>query len=243
MNNIDKNSPIPIYYQIKEHIRALIEDGELKPGMRVPSERCLSEQYGISRMTARQALSELVKEGLLYRAKGLGTFVAQPKLDQPIMKLSSFSEDMHKRGMQAGAKTINAEVINPGPIHIRKALNLSDEEPILKLERLRYANDIPMVLEITHFSYKKFHYLENIDLEHNSLYEILAKQFGVHIASAKEMLEAVLSDEYTAPVLGIKEGMPLVMITAVTFDDKGEPVEYVRSYYRGDKYKFYLELR
>ncbi|AEE97230.1 GntR family transcriptional regulator [Mahella australiensis] len=243
ISDIDKESPIPIYYQIKERMRALIEAGDLKPGMQVPSERELCDEYGVSRMTVRQAISELVKEGVLYRLRGKGTFVAEPKLDQPIMQLSSFSEDMHKRGMQAGAKTVDIKAVHEDISHVRRALRLEDEEPALKIERLRFADGVPMVFEVSYFSYRRFYALEKADLEHCSLYNILEQQFGAHPVSAKETLEAALADSYIASMLGIEEGAPVIMVIGVTYDEDDVPIEYVRSYYRGDRYKFYLELK
>jgi len=211
--------------------------------MQVPSERELCQRCGISRMTARQALSELVKEGILYRQRGKGTFVAEPKLDQPIMHLTGFSEDMHQRGMQAGAKTMRAAVVYKDVVHAQRALGLKNDDPVWEIERLRFANGKPMVLERSYFSYERFAALGQADLEHQSLYRILEQQFGVRPTSAKETLEAALADNYIASALGIDEGSPIVLIVGVTYDEKDSPIEYVRSYYRGDRYKFYIELK
>lgn len=109
---IDKQSPIPIYYQIMEQLKAQIKSGELLPDMPLPSEREYAEQFGISRMTVRQALSNLVNEGFLYRLKGRGTFVSKPKMEQALQGLTSFTEDMKSRGMTPGSRLIDYQLID-----------------------------------------------------------------------------------------------------------------------------------
>jgi len=108
---INKNSPIPLYYQLEEHIKGLIENGELSPGDALPPEREYAEKYQISRMTVRQAFTQLVNEGYLYRLQGKGTFVAERKIEQPLQGLTSFTEDMKARGFTPGNKLIKFEII------------------------------------------------------------------------------------------------------------------------------------
>ena len=146
---LNKNTPIPLYYQLKQWVIEQIERGDLKPGDVIPSERELSERFEISRMTVRQALLELVIEGKLVREKGKGTYVASPKINQGLLKLTSFSEDMLSRGMKPGAQVVDVSVKPVFPSILQK-LGMNPDDKLLVVTRLRMANDKPMALESTH---------------------------------------------------------------------------------------------
>src|SRR5215467_15738388 len=145
---IDKNSPIPMYYQIMNQLRERIAAGEYTVNDALPPERELVEAYQVSRMTIRQAILELVNEGILVRRKGIGTFVAPPKLEQRLNSLTSFTEDMAQRGMKAGSRIISFKEMSPDPT-LRKTLGLSAEEKVFECVRLRLADEDPMALETT----------------------------------------------------------------------------------------------
>src|SRR5215471_18788355 len=145
---IDKHSPIPMYYQIMNQLREKISAGEYTVDDALPPERELVETYQVSRMTIRQAIIELVNEGILVRRKGIGTFVAPPKLEQALSRLTSFTEDMARRGLKAGARVISFEEIVPEPV-IRKTLGLGSEDKAYECVRVRLADDEPMALETT----------------------------------------------------------------------------------------------
>jgi GntR family transcriptional regulator len=149
---IDTNSPVPKYYQLKEIIRGRIESEELGEGQLIPSERELCESYGISRMTARQAVMELVNEGVLYREQGKGTFVAGKKVQQEAERLTSFTEDMRERGMEASSVVLEVEVEPAGPV-VARFLRVEEGERIIRLKRLRNADGEPMALETSHLLY------------------------------------------------------------------------------------------
>jgi GntR family transcriptional regulator len=232
---IDTNSPVPKYYQLKEIIRARIESEELGEGQLIPSERELCESYGISRMTARQAVMELVNEGVLYREQGKGTFVAGKKVQQEAERLTSFTEDMRERGMEASSVVLEVEVEPAGPV-VARFLRVEEGERIIRLKRLRNADGEPMALETSHLLYGVASGVLELDMSERSLYEELRRS-GVRISRAEQSYEAALVSEADAEVLGVAPGSPALLIERVTFDAEGQPFEYVESTYRGDRYR------
>lgn len=238
---IDKNSPIPIYYQLKNFIKQQIESGIWKPGDLIPSERELSEEFEISRMTVRQALSELVNEGLLFRKRGMGTFVAKQKVDQNLSKLTNFTSDMLSRGMKPGAKVLFVDTI-PATKKLAEKLNLLEGDKVVELFRLRLADGEPMALERSFLPYAKVFPILGEELENRSLYELLRKKCNLNLVRAKQTIEISYCDPRNAALLEIASDTPLLLIERVTFTEDGQPVEYVRSYYRADRYKFSIEL-
>ena len=240
--NIDKQSPIPLYYQIMSQLREKISEGEYTVDDALPPERELVETYQVSRMTIRQAISELVNEGILIRRKGIGTFVAPPKLEQPLNSLTSFTEDMAQRGMKAGSRIISFREISPDPT-IRKTLGLSANEKVFECVRLRLADEEPMALETTTLSVAICPGLQREELENQSLYKVLTERWGVQLSYATQSLEPILAPPYEATLLHVAPGAPLLLIHRITYDQQGQAFEYVKSLYRGDRYKFVTELR
>lgn len=241
MVDIDLSSPLPKYYQLKEIIRGMIEAGELREGQLVPSERELCERYGISRMTARQAIIELVNEGALYREQGRGTFVAGKKFQQEGARLNSFTRDMKDRGMTASSEVLGIEVGEAGPV-VARMLGIAPGARIIRIERVRDANGEPMALETSHLLYETAEGVLGVDLAERSLYEELRKR-GVRIAGAEQSYEAVLVNDYEAEHLGVPAGSPALLVERVTFDAEDKPFEYVKSTYRADRYRVTTVLR
>lgn len=237
---MDSDAPIPLYYRIKSRLQEAIENGQLAPGDRVPSERELTEQYGVSRMTARQAVTELKAQGYIVRVQGKGTFVAAPKLDQPLVGLTSFSEDMRRRGLEPGAQVLRAEEV-PSGSRVSQVLGRSEGTLVFRLERLRLADGQPMALEISCIPSDLCPGLLTKPLD-RSLYDMLRDHYGVKLVKATQRLEAVAANRHEAHLLRVREGTPLLMLERVSRDAENVPVEYVRSLYRGDRYRFLTEL-
>lgn len=238
---MQKGLPIPLYYQIKTRLLEQIESGQLKPGDRVPSERELTERYGVSRMTARQALVELETQGYLVRVQGKGTFVATPKFEQPLALLTSFTEDMRRRGLEAGARVLSVGEV-PAGRRVGQALGIAETALVFRLERLRLAGGEPMALEASHLDAAYFPDLHLLDFADVSLYEVLRERYGIRLVRATQSLEAVPADGHQAELLHVREGTPLMLMERTSWDQQGRPVEHVRSYYRGDRYRFMTEL-
>ncbi len=239
--NINKQSPIPLYYQIMNQLREKIARGEYPVEGALPPERELVETYQVSRMTIRQALSELVNEGILVRRKGIGTFVAPQKIEQALSSLTSFTEDMAQRGMKASSRIISFKEIIPDPT-IRKTLGLHTEEKAFECVRLRLADEEPMALETTTLTAALCPGLERETLENQSLYKVLAEQWGIELDYATQSLEPILAPPYEAKLLHIAPGAPLLLIHRVTYDANDRAFEHVKSLYRGDRYKFVTDL-
>ena len=241
--HIDKHSPLPIYYQLKEGLREQIESGILKPHDRVPSERELEKMYQISRMTARRALSELEAEGYISRARGRGSFIAEPKIRQGLLWLTSFTEDMRNRGMEAGAQVLEVEVI-AGDKKLARRFGADHNEEFVKIQRLRLADGEPTALETSFLRRRFCEGIEQLDFTNHSLYKTLLEKCGLHFGRAEQTIEAKVANDFEAKLLGVKPGTPMLSMERITYLDNGQTViEYVRSTYRGDRNKLFVELK
>lgn len=237
---IDKNSPIPIYYQLEEHIKKLIQDGELTPGDMLPSEREYGERYSISRMTVRQAITNLVNERILYRVKGKGTFVMEQKMEQDLQGLTSFTEDMKARGLKAGVKLLSFNIVS-AESKLAEQLNIHEGNLVYEIKRIRLAEDIPMALEILYLSKSKIDGL-NEEIIKGSLYQFIEEKLQLKIANAVQVIEAASANDEEAKFLQIDKGSPVLLMERVTALENGENFEVVKSIYRADRYKFMIEL-
>lgn len=242
MNKVlDKQSHIPMYVQIEEVLKRRIKGGEFSIGTAIPSERDLTELFGVSRMTVRQSITNLVNEGLLHREKGRGTFVASPKVEQPLNGLTSFTEDMKVRGLVPSNKIINFVKELPER-DIAEELQLDAGEEVFTVERIRYANDKPMALERTYLPVKLFPSLSERELA-GSLYSMIEQEQRLAISHASQRMEASLVKKEEASLLEIGMPAPILMIERVSYLSNGVPFEVVRSMYRADRYKFITEIQ
>jgi GntR family transcriptional regulator len=237
---IDKNSPLPLYYQLEEQIKKTIESEELRPGDTLPSERELSENYQISRMTVRQAITNLVNKGYLFREKGKGTFVSNQKFEQNLQGLTSFTEDMKARKLVPGTKLLHFEIF-PVEQEIKERLALDEGELIYKIKRLRLANDEPIALETSYLPVKLIPGLTPEVLE-KSLYLYIEDELHLKIGRATQTVEAALVNDEDIKQLKVKKGVPILLIQRDTFLENGTPLELVMSSYRADKYKFKINI-
>ena len=238
---IDKNSPVPIYHQLEEQIKSQIESGELRPNEAIPSEREFTEKYQISRMTVRQALTNLVNEGLLYRKKGCGTFVSERKVEQVLNRLTSFSEEMLKRGLKPRSNILSYETVVANP-SVSAKLGLAVNEPVLRIERIRLADDVPMAIET---SYMPLHLTKGLteELAKDSIYQFIEEQLSLKISEANQELEAIAANEHEAYHLNIPKGSPVLRMKMVSYLEDETPFEYVKSSFRADRYRFYVQLK
>lgn len=240
---LSKDSPVPLYFQIKSELERFIASGKWQPGMQAPSERELCDQYQVSRITVRQAITELVNEGRLVREQGRGTFVAQPRIEQQLTTLTSFTQDMLQRGQKPGSRVLQfgAEELPP---QAAQALGLdpSAKHEALILKRLRTANDEPLTVETARLALPRCAALAGVNLERQSLYAALREKCGVLPTLARQQIKAMACPDAEAKILEIKKGSPVLHIIRSTFGQDNKAFEYVESVYRGDKYVFYAEL-
>jgi GntR family transcriptional regulator len=238
---INKNSPIPIYYQLEEIIKGLIEQGELKTGDMLPSEREYATQHEISRMTVRQAITKLVNDGYVYRKKGTGTFVAEKKIEQPLQGLTSFTEDMKARGMDPSNRLIYFRVV-PAPSYIAISLNISEGAPVFEIQRIRLADGVPMALETNYLSESLNPGLSE-EVVQSSLYDYIENTLNHKIAEATQIIESSIVSEKEIELLEVKKGSPVLLIERKTFLENGLPLEVVKSVYRADRYRFMINMK
>lgn len=237
---IDKQSPIPIYFQIEELIKKQIADGIFKPGEALPSEREFADMYGISRMTVRQGINNLVQQKKLYREKGRGTFVSWPKIEQPLSKMTSFTEDMKSRNMEPGSKLLSFQTTKADE-PIAKVLAVEEGTPIYAIKRVRLADELPIALERTYIACELAPHLTADTLNH-SLYSYFERTCGYSISDAEQTIAAVLADEEDARWLTVPAGSPLLAIRRQTRLEDNRVLEAVYSHYRGDRYHFVTKM-
>lgn len=237
---LNKNSPIPLYYQIAERIKEQIVIGELMAGDQLPPERELCDRMRVSRMTVRQAVTYLVKQGLLDVRPGVGTFVAQPKLTYDALHLLGFSEEMVRSGTVSESVVLEQAVVVPS-VRVGERLNLAPNEPVVRIVRLRIANQVPMLLETSMIRASLTPDLEHVDLAANSLYKLLETQYGLFQQRAHQTIEVVIANEYEQKLFAIRPGAPMLLLEGVTYGIDSQPIEYFKAIYRGDRFKFSLQ--
>jgi GntR family transcriptional regulator len=209
---------------------------------RLPSERELSNQYHVSRMTARQALVELAREGTIYTRVGKGTFVAASKINQQLRALTGFSEDVRARGQRPSSRVLEAKVV-PAPPDVTAALHLMPQAEVVLLARLRLADDLPLAVEKAYLSQARVPGLLEHDFSVESLYEVLENVFSFRLVFAEQTIEAALADQRELELLELTPPAAVLRMQRLTIASDGVPVEYVLSTYRGDCYRFRSTLQ
>jgi len=235
---LNKYSPVPLYRQLVDKLTGQIRSGELRPGDRVPSERELAEQLNVSRTTARLAIEELVTSGLVYREQGRGTFVAASSM-RGLIGFASFSEDLIARGYKPGTRIIAQELID-GDDTIRKALKVEQDEKILRLMRLRLADDKPVAIQTTHLPARLVPGLEHRDLTDQSLFAILRHDYYIYPAWTEAEIEATRATSQQAQLLGLTLGDPVLIVRGLSYTDSFDIVESVETVYRGEGLSLYI---
>jgi GntR family transcriptional regulator len=221
----------------RQHVLDLIE--QLGVGTAIPSERQLSADLGVSRLTLRAALDDLAREGYLVRRRGSGTYVQQPKISQELT-ITSFSDDMRRRGLVPGSRTLSMSTILAGA-RLGRSLNVSPSEQILVVKRLRLADGESMAIETLHIPEALVPGLTPKALT-GSFYDLLRDRYGVQIAEGIQAIEPTVTNEEESEVLGVPLHSPAFLFERTSRDDAGRTVEFVQSVYRGDRYRIVTEL-
>jgi len=233
---LDKGGFIPLYYQIQCALMGKINSGELMNGDPLASEEELARIYKVSRMTARHALHGLKISGFAFSQKGRGTFVTRPKFEKNIMHLRGFTEDMKHIGTVPSSKLLEQTVVKASE-ELAEKLKVEQEEIVMRLRRLRLADGIPMALEESHIPLKQFPGLDKISFAKQSLYFVLRESYGIRLAWADEVIEALGASPEESELLKIPKKASILSIsrTIMTIDET--PIEVACSRYRGDCYK------
>jgi GntR family transcriptional regulator len=221
----------------RQHVLDLIE--QLGVGTAIPSERQLSADLGVSRLTLRAALDDLAREGYLVRRRGSGTYVQHPKISQELT-ITSFSDDMRRRGMVPGSRTLSMTTILAGA-RLGRSLNVSPSEQIVVVKRLRLADGESMAIETLHIPEALVPGLTPKSLT-GSFYDLLRDRYGVRIAEGIQAIEPTVTNEEESEVLGVPLHSPAFLFERTSRDDAGRTVEFVQSVYRGDRYRIVTEL-
>jgi GntR family transcriptional regulator len=224
--------------ETRERVLELVEP--LSVGDSIPSERQLGIDLGVSRLTVRAALDELVREGYLVRRRGAGTFVALPKVAKGI-DISSFSDDMRARGLTPESRTLDLRVEMAGA-RLGRILHVSPSEKILSVKRLRLADGDPMAIELLHTRASLVPGLTGEDLEANSFYDLLASRYGISIVGGTQTVEPTVTNEEESASLGVPLHSPALLFERLTRSSTGDLVEFTSSTYRGDRYRIVTEI-
>lgn len=227
------------YHQIAEYYRSQIDGKAMKAGEKMPTEEQVCELFQVSRITARQAMSELVQSGHIERIQGKGSYIRAVKMDMQLNHLKGFTEEMRAKGMTASSRVLSVTV-EPVDDAIAKHLELAEGAQVISIKRVRYANAEPMAVEYVYFP---FHICPDlVNREHSgSLYNLL-EEYGITVAKAKQDITAGFSPRAICDLLKIKPSMPTLLIERTTYLANGSPLEYVRSMYRSDRYSFHVEM-
>jgi GntR family transcriptional regulator len=224
--------------QTREQVIDLIEQTGV--GGALPSERQLSVDLGVSRLTLRAAVDELVREGYLVRRRGSGTFVREPKIAQELT-MTSFSEEMRRRGMTPGSRTLSLETTTAGA-YLGRCLHVSPSERVVVAKRLRLADGESMAIETLHVPESLVPGLEPKDLDRGSFYELLAERYGITIVGGLQTIEPTVTNEEESDALDVPLHSPAFLFERTTRSENDDIVEFVRSIYRGDRYRLVSEL-
>jgi GntR family transcriptional regulator len=231
------DGPVPKHAQLRAILLDLAEN-HLGPDAQIPSERELIQRYGVSRITVREAVGQLVAEGRLNRIHGKGTFVSRERVVSQL-HLASFTDEMRRRGLDPATLVRSVAEETPSPA-AQAALGLADRETAWRVERLRLAGGIPMALDIGWYPTRLLPGLVAQDLS-GSLYELMASKYGLAIDSAEQTVWADVADRRTAGELGVPSGAPLMLFRR-TSSAGSTTVEHITSWYRGDRYQVHLTL-
>lgn len=236
MSGLNTASIIPLYQQLKDIIMNDIEDGNLKPGEQIMTEKEFSEKYQVSRITIRKALAELVEEGILAKRQGKGTFVQQKKITEFLNEAGSFTDLCARNDKKAGSRVLKLQLEPATELDVEE-LKVEKGEKVIHIERLRMANESPIMVENLYFPYK-YNGILNEDLENSSLYRILEEKYHVKSGDSRMEFEITMSSSSVAQLLQVNSGAPLFLVKELVLDKEGNPLHRTKSYLRGDQVRY-----
>jgi GntR family transcriptional regulator len=233
-------SSVPLYSQIREAIRRRVLDGSYAPHSQMPSESQMMAAFGVSRITVRQALSDLQKEGLIFKVAGKGSFVAKPKAFQSLSRLQGFGEAMAPAGYETFSQLLSARQVRAGDT-VAQRLRCKPSERVFEIQRLRYLNREPISVDVSYFLLPLGKRLAKEDLATRDIFVILENDYGLHLTHADLQIEAISADETLARQLRSTEASPLLRIERLTYADE-QPIDFEYLYYRGDAFQYRLRI-
>jgi GntR family transcriptional regulator len=234
---IDRESPVPLYYQISEAMSEIIRDARLAASTKIPPEDHLAREFGVSKMTMRQALGKLVSDGVLVRRKGAGTFISEKKIEREATQLVGFYEDIIKKGLTPSSRVILKKVVKAEG-KILKKLDLKKGDPVMHIIRVRLANKTPLAVNYAYIPEKCCLGLLEEDLSQGSLSAIVEEKYQMSVAYAVQNLHAANATPYEASLLHISVGDPILAMERTMYDAQQRPLCHFENFFRGDKYAF-----
>ena len=242
MDYLTRIEGVPLYVKIREDIREDINKGIVKRGEKLPSEDELAARYGVSRMTVRQGITDLIDEGLLYRRQGVGTFVAQLHVERDHSRLTNFFEISKMNGVQVSERILKLEVI-PAKLQVAKALSLPEGEFVICVKTLRFTENVPVTIHEAYVPHRLFSQLlqEDLDSMTRDLWGFYERE-GYKVKRAVQRLEARQADEEMASILLVDIGTPILYKERILYADDGTPIEFLYCYNRGDMYSLTVTL-
>lgn len=242
MDKINRLSKLPVYQQLYDIFRKKIDNREWDIGDMLPTEKELMETYGVSRNTVRDVLDKLTNKGLIYRKRALGTFVAQPTVEQGLVRIINFTEDMENRGLTPSSSVLSSKLI-PASLEIANKLQIAEGEELAYLRRLRLANNEPMSIEDSFFVHR---YCPGLLSRHDyaavSLRKAMADDYNIHWLHASQVIRAIAGSRETTKLLGIPTHSPMLFIERISYSQDDIPIEFLQISYRGDRYSLHNEL-
>lgn len=236
---IIKDSGLPYYLQIYNELRRRIQSQVYLSGKPIPSENELVSEFGVTRATIRNAVKKLQSEGLIATEKGKRSYVNVPKIEQSLFKFYSFGRNYSE--FDKSSALLEVKEINDA--EIQKVLNLSPEDLIKQIVRIRKLDKVPVIIETSYIPVSLASDIENFDIENCSIYDLLENNFGLHILKAKEVLDTCIPEEYHRRLLDIGKEKPVFVTERITYDTNERPIEFRKSIIRSDKFRFSVELK
>lgn len=236
-----QQSPQPLYAQIADHLRSAILDGSLKPHQKLPSESALIERFSVSRITVRQALNDLQKEGLVFKVHGKGSYVSKARAFQDLITLQGFGEAMRELGHDTHSRLLGAKTVSADK-RVAAALRLEEGMPAIEIRRLRYLDREPLSVDISYFPPEIGQVLVESDLVTRDVFALLENDMGHPLGHADLVIEATVADEGLSKLLGIDVGTAVMRMERLTFTESGRPIDFEYLYYRGDAFQYRMRI-
>lgn len=237
----DHASPVPLYTQIRELLRERIVSGMFRSEGLLPSENEMVKAFGVSRITVRQALNDLQKEGLVFKIHGKGTFVTRAKAVQSLMRVEGFGEAMSGAGHETFSRVLGHRVMRAGA-SLAARLQLADGAEVMEIRRLRFLDRSPISLDVTHVPLEIGRRLLKEDLVQRDIFEILDNDYGFPLERAELKIDAMAADAPLAQLLSVAEGAALMRIERVTYTANDRPIDFEYLYYRGDSFQYHVQV-
>jgi len=239
---IEREVPVPLYYRLAEIVKQKILNSEFEVGESIPTEAELEKEYGVSRITVRQAIDLLCKQGFLVKERGKTPYVAQSKLEHTFGPISSFTKNIRAKGLIPGTKVLSLCYTKP-PRIVARHFEVKEEDDVILLKRLRLVNGKPVAIDTTYLSEDRLLQFVEKGISQESLYESLERDYGILLDEIDETIQVQLAGKEDSKLLKVKVGSACLLSHRVVRDVKGKVVAYSSTIYRGDRYKYHAKLK